>query len=156
MNKDLYGHKVQLPEEVVGYLSQCFDAAKGADESIEGYKRNKDLREKGEISYQQLKRMKNWFDTFNGNQNDLSYILNGGYYVKNWVNKTLESMRNDVELGKKIKSEVLPNQYIKNHKKDDLRNLNRTSKSHQTPIEYYDLKVTENLRRINDLIKKII
>ena len=41
MNKDLYGEKVELPEDVVGYLGQCFDAAKGADESIEGYKRNK-------------------------------------------------------------------------------------------------------------------
>jgi len=156
MNKDLYGHKVQLPEEVVGYLSQCFDAAKGADESIEGYKRNKDLREKGEISYQQLKRMKNWFDTFKGAQNDLSYILNGGPYVRNWIEQTLGTMRNDVDLGKKIKSEVLPNQYISTHSKDGIKNMNRPSKSHQSQIDQYNLQVTESLKRINEIIKKII
>lgn len=156
MNKDLYGHKVQLPEEVVEYLSKCFDAAQGADETTEGYKRNKDLREKGEITYQQLKRMKNWFDTFNGNQNDLSYILNGGYYVKNWVDQTLGSMRNGVDLGKEIKSEVLPNQYISQHNKDGVKNLNRPSKSHQTYIDQYNLQVTESLKRINEIIKKII
>ena len=156
MNKDLYGHKVQLPEEVVGYLSQCFDAASGADENTEGYKRNKDLREKGEITYQQLKRMKNWFDSFKGKQNDLSYILNGGSYVKNWIDQTLSSMRNNVDLGKKIKSEVLPNQYIQTHTKDSIKNLNRPSKSHQTYIDQYNLQVTESLKRINEIIKKII
>ena len=156
MNKDLYGHKVSLPEEVVGYLSQCFDAAKGADENTEGFKRNKDLREKGEITYQQLKRMKNWFDSFQGNQNDLPYILNGGPYVRNWIEQTLSSMRNDNDLGKEIKSEVLPNQYIQTHTKDDLSNLNRPSKSHKTSIGQYDLQVTESLKRINEIIKKII
>ena len=43
MNKDLYGNKFSLPEEVVSYLQQCHDAAGGADESVEGYKRNKEL-----------------------------------------------------------------------------------------------------------------
>ena len=42
MNKDLYGHTVPLPEDVVGYLGQCFDAAKGANHSVEGYKRNQE------------------------------------------------------------------------------------------------------------------
>jgi len=156
MNKDLYGHKVQLPEEVVGYLSKCFDAGQGANEATEGYKRNKDLREKGEITYQQLKRMKNWFDNFQGAQNDVSYILNGGPFVRNWVEQTLSSMRDGVELGKEIKSEVLPNQYIQPHTKDNLSDMNRPSKSHRTPIEQYDLQVTESLKRINQLINKII
>jgi hypothetical protein len=89
MNKDLYGHTVPLPEEVVGYLGQCFDAAKGADHSTEGYKRNQELRDKREITYQQLKRIKSWFDNFNGHENDLPFILNGGHYVKGWVDNTL-------------------------------------------------------------------
>ena len=59
MNKDLYGHKVSLPEDVINYLGQCFDAAKDANENTEGYKRNKDLRDSKEVTYQQLKRMKN-------------------------------------------------------------------------------------------------
>ena len=156
MNKDLYGHKVPLPEDVVIYLQPCHDAAEGSDDSTEGYRRNKELRDSKEVTYQQLKRMKNFFDNFKGHENELPFILNGGHYVKGWVDKTLGSMRNGVELGKEIKSEVLPNQYIQTHSKDDLRNLNRPSKSHSTNREYYDLAVTENLKRINDLIKKIL
>jgi len=104
VNKDLYGNKVELPEDVVNYLQQCFESASGADETTEGYKRNQELRDSREVTYQQLKRMKNWFDKFNGNENDLPYILNGGHYVKNWVENTLGSMRNNVSMGKEIKS----------------------------------------------------
>jgi hypothetical protein len=156
MNKDLYGHKVPLPEDVVGYLSQCYDSAEGADESTDGYRRNIELRDSGEVTYQQLKRMKNFFDNFNGHENDLPFILNGGHYVKDWVNRTLGSMRSDVDLGKKIKSEVLPNQYIQQHEKNGLNDTNRPTKSHKSNVEFYDLEVTESLKRINDLIKKII
>ena len=156
MNKDLYGHKVSLPEDVVSYLQQCKDAAVGSDDTTEGYKRNQDLVNKKEVSYQQLKRMKNWFDNFNGHENDLPFILNGGHYVKSWVDKTLNGMRDDIEMGKEVKSQVLPNQYNKEHEKGDLRNQNRPSKSHSTNVEYYDMAVTESLKRINDLIKKII
>jgi len=34
--------------------------------------------------------------------------------------------------------------------------MNRPSKSHSTSIEDYDLQVTESLKRINELMKKII
>jgi hypothetical protein len=111
MNKDLYGNKVELPEDVVGYLKQCFDSAHGADDSTEGYRRNKDLRDSKSATYQQLKRMKNFFDNFNGNENDLPFILNGGHYVKKWVDNTLGNMRDDVSMSKDIRSVVLHNQY---------------------------------------------
>jgi hypothetical protein len=156
MNKDLYGQKVPIPEDVLKYLEQCHDSAKGASETTEGYKRNEDLRDKKEITYQQLKRIKNWFDNFEGHENDLPYILNGGHYVKNWVNKTLNSMRENVRLPKEVKSTVLPNQFIKKHEKNNLSNMNRPSKSHYSNVDNYNIQVTENLKRINDLIKKLI
>lgn len=156
MNSDLYGKKVEVPETVLNYLEQCNTAAKGASETTEGYKRNQELREKREVSYQQLKRMKNWFDNFDGKENDLSFILNGGHYVKNWVNKSLNSMREDVRLPKEVKSQVLPNQFIKKHEKNNLNTMNRPSKSHSSNVNIYNKQVTENLKRINDLIKKLI
>jgi len=155
MNKDLYGKNIPLPDVVKEYLQTCFDSAQG-DETTEGYKRNKELRETGEVSYQQLKRMKNWFDKYNGHDNDKPFILNGGHYVKNWVNDTLTSMRDGVSLGKEIKSTVLPNQYIDTHEKNNIVNLNRPSKAHKSTADYYNSQVTESLKRINDLIKKII
>jgi len=156
MNKDLYGKKFSVPEEVVRYLEQCHGAAQGASETTEGYRRNIDLREKKEVSYQQLKRMKNWFDNFNGDENDLSYILNGGNYVKNWVDRTLESMRNNIYNTKKNKSEVLPDQFNKKSDKIDLSSMNRPSKSHNRTVDNYNIKVTESLKRINEIIKKLI
>ena len=156
MNKDLYGHKVPIPEEVVGYLDKCFNAAKGANETTEGYKRNKELREKREVTYQQLKRMKNWFDSFNGHDNDLPFILNGGHYVKGWVDNTLNSMRDGVDLSKEIKSTVLPNQYIQPHEKNDLSNMNRPSKSHKSSTERHSTAISEDVQKINQLIKKIL
>lgn len=156
MNKDLYGQKVPIPEDVLKYLEQCHDSAKGASETTEGYKRNEDLRDKKEITYQQLKRIKNWFDNFEGHENDLPYILNGGHYVKNWVHNTLTSMRDNVHNTKKNKSEVLPNQFIQPHEKNDMTTINRPSKSHKSTVDKYDTAIMENLTRINDLIKKII
>jgi len=156
MNSDLYGKVFTVPKDVIDYLHQCHQAAGNVDETTEGFKRNKDLREKGEISYQQLKRMKNWFDSFTGSENDIPYILNGGHYVKGWVDNTLGSMRNGVSLGKEIKSEVLPNQYIKTHEKDSLNTMNRPSKSHSSSTDEYNVEITESLKRINDLIKKLL
>lgn len=156
MNKDLYGHTVPLPEEVVGYLGKCFDAAKGANETTEGYKRNQELREKKEITYQQLKRIKNWFDNFNGKDNDLPFILNGGYYVKGWVDKTLGTMRDGISLSKEIKSVVLPNQYIDTHEKNNIQNMNRPSKSHKSSTERHATSISEDVKKINYLINKII
>ena len=156
MNKDLYGKKFELPKNVVVYLQQCYDVADGSDTSTDGYRRNIELRKSGYVTYQQLKRIKNFFDNFNGDENDLTFILNGGHFVKNWVNQKLKSLRDEVELGKEIKSIVLPNQDIKTHEKGQIKNLNRPSKQHSNTLEKYDLAVTESLKRINDLIKKII
>ena len=156
MNSKLYGNKIELPEEVIVYLGQCFDAAKGANDSTEGYKRNQELRSSKNTTYQQLKRMKNFFDNFDGHENDLPYILNGGHYVKQWVNDLLTSKRDENRLGKEIKSVVLPNQFNDTHQKDNIEDLNRPSKSHKTTLGQYDLQVTESLKRIKDIINKII
>ena len=97
---------VPLPEDVIVYLGQCFDSAHGADENTEGYKRNKDLRDTKEVTYQQLKRMKNWFDEFNGHENELPHILNGGHYVKGWINNTLDSISTNMRGSTEINNDV--------------------------------------------------
>lgn len=148
MNKDLYGKTLNLPEEVVNHLSKCFSDAKGASNSTEGYRRNKELREKKTITYQVLKRMKNWFDKSNKDKNDLSYILNGGDKMKEWVDRELRSMRTGNYMSKKIKSDTgMQNQFIAPHEKDNPNNMSNMD---------YDVQVTESLKRINELIKKII
>ena len=154
MNSKLYGNKVELPEEVVSYLGKCFDAAKGADESTEGYKRNQELRNSKNVTYQQLKRMKNFFDNFTGKESDLPFILNGAHYVKNWVNNTLGSMRSGTSISNQVRNQHVPNQ--KELSVDNLKINNLNQKSHHKHNLDYDLAVVESLRRINDLNTKII
>lgn len=154
MNSKLYGNKIELPEEVIVYLGQCFDTAKGANDSTEGYKRNQELRSSKNTTYQQLKRMKNFFDNFKGTEKDLPFILNGGHYVKNWVNNTLGSMRSGTKISNDVRKNHVPNQdelSVDNLKVDRLNN-----KSHHKHGLDYDLAVVENLKRINQLIQKII
>jgi len=99
--------------------------------------------------------MKNWFDNFNGHQDEIPHILNGGHYVKNWVENTLKGDRDTIETNKQSKSEVLPNQHIKPHEKDGMVSMNRPSQSHNSSTNKYDTAITESLKRINELMKKI-
>ena len=82
MNKDLYGQVIYLPKEIVEYLGVCFNHLPNSDTSIEGHKRNQELRDTGYVTYQQLGRIKNWFDNYDGDGTDAPFILNGGEYVK--------------------------------------------------------------------------
>ena len=156
MNKELYDKTIELPEEVVTYLGQCMDSVGDVPETTQGYKRNKDLRDNGIISYQQLKRIKNWFDSFEGAQNDIEYILHGADYVKNWVNQTLDTWRDDVKSGKEVKSQVLPNQYSDESNNMSVSNMNRPSQSHHKTVDIYVPSVNEEVTRINNIIKQII
>ena len=155
MNKDLYGNTVNLPEDVLKYLGDCFNSASGADDSTEGFRRNKELRDKGTVSYQQLKRMKNWFDGFNGHQNDLPFILNGGVEMKNWVENELRKMRDYNKMTKTNKMNAgMQNQFLKPHEKKNFNNV-RPSQEHTSTVDRYNAAVTESLKRINELISKL-
>ena len=153
MNSELYGNKIELPEEVIGYLDDCFNSVQ-ADKSVDGYRRNIDLRKNRSVTYQQLKRIKNFFDNYQGDGKDAPFILNGADYMKNWVNSTLTHMRSGTQSNS---DEYMP-EYIVEPSEDfmNVQNLNRPSVSHKNTIQKYDTAVTESLKRINKLMKKII
>ena len=154
MNKDLYNKKVKIPDEIREHMRNSFNSVT-SETNEEGHKRNKELQNSQEITYQQLKRIKNFFDGFKGDIQEKSYILNGGDYMKNWVSETLRFLRDDIYNTKKNKSEAgLPNQFNQPHQKNDMNSMNRPSKSHNKINS--DIKITETLKRINDIMKKII
>jgi hypothetical protein len=158
VNKELYNSTngvVEFPEDKREHMRLCFHSVKGADDSVDGFKRNKELQSQQTIDYKQLKRIKNFFDSFKGNQNEPSFILNGGVEIKNWVNDQLRRMRDGIHMTKKHKSETgLQNQFIKNHEKKDFTNV-RKSQEHTNTVSKYDVAVTEALKRINEIISKI-
>ena len=116
---------------------------------------NKELQTKNYITYKQLKRIKNFFDNFKGNQKETSFILNGGVEMKNWVNDQLRKMREGLKMTKTNKMNTgMQNQFIKPHEKKDFTNV-RPSQKHKSTLQKYDTAVTESLRRINEIISKL-
>jgi hypothetical protein len=147
MNSNLYDRQAKLPESLIKHLKQCFNSTNG-DTNTEGYKRNQELTKSGLVTYQQIKRIKNWFDSYNGNKEDAPFILNGGDRMNNWVNHALQQMRGSVDSGKKHKSDGgMANQYLDSHEKN---NFNMNDK-HTTTAD--DLKLESEIKRINKLIK---
>ena len=128
---------------------------KNADKRTEGYSRNQELQDQKFITYKQLKRIKNFFDNFKGNQKEPSFILNGGVEIKNWVNDELRKMRDYLKNTKTNKMNAgMMNQFLDPHDKKDFTNV-RPSQEHSKTIDKYNSAVTESLKRINELISKI-
>jgi hypothetical protein len=75
VNSNLYNRKAKLPNELIKHLKKNASSV-SADSNTEGFNRNQDLVDGGIVTYQQIKRMKNWFDEFNGNKEDAPFILN--------------------------------------------------------------------------------
>ncbi len=158
MNKDLYNTSkgtVEIPAEMREHLKICFSKVNNADENVEGYNRNQELQNQEFIDYKQLKRIKNFFDNFTGNQNEAPFILNGEFKMKNWVNNELRKMREFNKMTKTNKMNTgMQNAFIKPHQKDNYTNV-RPSQDHQSTMNRYNAEVTESLRRINEIISKI-
>jgi len=158
VNKDLYNSakgEVEIPKTIQDHLKKSFQMVKNADENTEGFNRNKEIQGKNFIDYKQLKRIKNFFDNFKGNQQDPSFILNGGFEMKNWVNNELRKMRDYTKLTKRNKMDAgMMNQFIKPHQKNDFANV-RPSQEHSRTVDKYNAAVTESLRRINEIMKQL-
>lgn len=155
MNKNLYDKEIEFPSDKQKHMKICFKKVPNADTNTEGYKRNLELQNKNFISYKQLKRIKNFFDNFIGNQNEPEFILNGGVEMKNWVNNELRRMREYIKNTKTNKMNAgMMNQFLDPHEKKDFTNV-RPSQEHSRTVDKYNAAVTESLKRINEIISKI-
>lgn len=156
MNSNLYNKTIELPKEIMEYLQTCFDHIPNSDTSIEGHKRNEELRNSGYVTYQQLGRIKNWFDKYDGDGTDAPYILNGADYMKNWVESKIQDLRKQDSSSNEIEQEFVPDKIDINSIKDlgPIADMLRPSKEHSTFVQ--DVRIKEDLDRINQIIKKII
>jgi len=153
MNKDLYNRKAKLPESLKSHLKKSFEMVEG-DSNTEGYNRNKELRETGVVGYPVIKRIKNWFDSYNGDGKDSPYVLNGGDRMNKWCNHVLDHWRSTLESGKSIKSETgMDNQYIDSHEKNGV--VVNPHDKHERGINKYDTSITEEIKKINKLFKQL-
>jgi len=154
VNKDLYGHHYHIPPHILEILRNSI--SKYSNQSVENVKRAKELSETGYATYQQLKRIKNWFDS-NGNTSSPEYHILGGGTFKGWVEHQLKSSREGKRLPKQIKSDAaMDNQFISTHtKNDDLRTDFRPSHSHKK-ISQRISGISEEIEQINNWFKKLI
>lgn len=145
MNKNLYDRKAKLPITLVKHLENSFNSVE-ADTNIEGFNRNQELRETGIASYQQLKRIKNWFDGYQGKKEDAPFILNGGDRMQKWCNHVLDHWRNVDMAGKKIKSDGgMENQFIDSHEKNGL--IINPHDKHEKGINKFDTSIQESITK---------
>ncbi len=153
MNKDLYNKIIDVPKELLDHLTICFQQVPNSDSSVEGHKRNEELRGSKNATFQQLERIDNWFRYYNGNKEDAPYILNGGDLMRNWVTNTIKGLRDTDNFTKTIKNDYMPEDPID---KNFLKDLGPLASEFDASDMTDNLKIKENLIRINDLIKKII
>jgi hypothetical protein len=155
VNSNLYNKSIELPKEVVEYLQTCFDEIPNSDPSIEGHKRNEELRSSGYVTYQQLGRIKNWFDNYDGDGTDAPYILNGADYMKNWVESKIQDLRRQDTTHSEVE-DLKPEPMDVDMMSDlgPIADMLRPSKEHSTFTQ--DVRIKEDLDRINEIMRQII
>ena len=118
MNSDLKNKNFSVPNEVISKLSSALTSYKEGG-NTKGYKRAKGIVNSKEISYSQIKRIKNYFDKYEGEGSDPEYNLNGGDDMKQWVNTTLKNNRDSIHNVKRAKEMGgLENSFRKTHEKN--------------------------------------
>ena len=162
-NSELRGKHWSCPEYVTNALRtavQRYESLNKGDKPTEGYKRAKGILESKKIEYAQMKRIKNWFDSFDGNHNDMEYRLNGGKTMNNWIESTLNKEREAIKKPKEIKSKTgLSNQFIKSHNKN-VNKINKHTIKQKLPKLHKDISgqiergkpVYEEVEKIKKLI----
>lgn len=111
--------KFSLPDNIVEKLKIILNNNQNNKDS-DGYKRiNFLINNSNNISYNEMKRLKNFFDNYKGKHNDSIYILNGGDFLKNWVNYNLETTReNNLSSKKTHMNAGIDNSFTKEYTKD--------------------------------------
>lgn len=96
-NSKLQHKRYKIPDKLVEYLGGILQNNSGMV-NTRGFKRLKNLTDKKICTYEQLKRIKNYFDSVDPNNvNESEYLLNGGDRMRKWVNKALEISRAQVK-----------------------------------------------------------
>jgi len=103
MNSELYGKSFIIPKNILNNINSALIS----NPNSEGIKRAKFMLRNGSITYQALERLKNFFNTFNGDA--AQYNLAGGDEMKNFVDQTLNSARNGVEQNKEVTNGIHTN-----------------------------------------------
>lgn len=105
-NQQLYDKQYKIPPDVL----KGIQTALVSNPQGEGVKRAKFMLKNGAITYQAMKRLKNFFDYFNSQTDDQTqFVLAGGQPMKAFIETMLNQDRNAVKTSKNIKRDMTNN-----------------------------------------------
>lgn len=146
-NSDLAGKVFYIPNGIRSHLEKTLSDynASGADRSIDGYDRINNLLSGKNITYEELKRIKNFFDNYAGTKDSQTYVLNGGDIMKGWVNTTLGRATTAVKDNKQALSDAgMENAFRKPHTVDRGLNGGLDVKTAKIDTNDFSKKVADN------------
>lgn len=105
-NSELYNKTFKIPPEILKIVQTTLIS----NPTGEGVKRAKFMLKNGVLTYQSLKRLKNFFDYFNVQTGDKTqYALSGGDSMRSFVERTLNANRDAVSRGKDVRRDMTTN-----------------------------------------------
>lgn len=148
-NSELKHRVFPLSKGIKKHLMDTLRNYRG-DKTIEGYKRlNNLLSMTNGISYSEMKRLKNFFDNYQGTDKSVEFLLNGGEPMKLWVNNTLYTATKAIHDFKQAKKDAgISNAFIKSHEK----NRQSKKKNKPTQVKFKTDNVNKNISN-NELLK---
>lgn len=153
-NSKLVGKTFALPDKVLMELGKNLKKFSDKRDS-KGFNRAIFILEKRACTYEQLKRIKNYFDTIDqDNINEVEYLLNGGDIMKNWVNYTLDQARKSVHGTKSARKNAGMENQFRSDSEDSINAVTPTLKS--TPEFMSTSDLMEEITKINNIYKKLI
>lgn len=153
-NSKLVGKVFPVPDKVLKELAKNLKKFSDKRES-KGFNRAIFILERKACTYEQLKRIKNYFDMVtDDNINEIEYLLNGGNVMKEWVNFTLSEARKGVHGTKSARKNAGMENQFRADAKDNLTPNAPTLKS--TPEFMSTSDLMEEINKINEISKKLI
>lgn len=117
-NSALEDKYFKVPDKVINILKQNLE--KYGQDNPSGSKRAKDLITNRKATYAQLKRIKTYFEDYEGNGTDAEYKLNGEEEAQKWVYDVLDQARDTVDSVKRTRMDAgEENQFLDTHEKDN-------------------------------------
>jgi 8-oxo-dGTP pyrophosphatase MutT (NUDIX family) len=155
VNKD---KRYQVPQHVIEEISNNLLKNKDVQSSVKE-KANNVIKNKF-LTYENLKRVKNFFDTIENvglelesrqrerhrQQNKIDFMIMGGNKMKNWVESQLKELRNPIQRSKKVKSNFagFKNQFRSEHSKSFVKAPQQQSIKNKILSELKPKKLMEN------------
>lgn len=145
-NKELNNRTFPLADNIRKHLQHTLDTYDG-DKTVDGYKRLNNVLDMNTITYQEMKRIKNFFDNFKGTDKSVEFILNGGEPMKTWVNNTLNTATKAIHDFKQAKKDAgISNAFIKSHEKQ-----RQIRKDKPTQLKIQTKNVSKSIANNNSL-----